>query len=1430
MSCERKMAAVYAVLISVNLIFSNIPFSRASTHWVVTEDGRVQAQMDSVFNMKRPYDLVAFMKQEDRAAMLDELKQELLSRKDEIDRTEDRDTGLEEKFYKTDEDCLAAGKQLPDLDLYISTVLPLENKGIRPEDFLPVFISGSTLMQPDCTMYTDMPYSPYAFEHLDGMKERRNLPGTAELGLKNAITYQDNVDEYGHRIFEAFKSNKTSWVLYNMAAFYWRIKGDPYNVIECVRRALHYSPRHQKDVALISLANVLHRAQKSNEAAIVVHAALDVSKELNVNHFTLGNIYAVLGEYNKSVICFENTLKIQPDFEAAAKRKHAVLCHAKLEGALEAQHRSLQRTLNDLKDYQRKHDFWQQQNDKLLSEQVPVDVKLAQHVAYEELRIREISSEIGEYCRMGDKDGKQVLMCSWGRKAEPVIKMDLTDNTSNDRTEEVKTKVVPVKSSLEDDSDKDFSKPVHGQKYSYETVKAPRAQGVTPEHLLVGWPEKAECDDLVQNKVPDPRNLTSTYLCPSNKGFEVKLLLTEALGLKEGDEHPLPWYPPVCVTLLDIPEGNTKSYDHVHSVSQEQRKTVPLKLVDSFHTELLLGHANNGKITIEELGQRILSGLKQNSGPKWILFNLAGLYWRIIGNNYHAIECFRRSIYTSPIEVQDVSEVNLANVLYRWGRYEDARVLVIEALRRNEYEPASNFLLGNIEWALKNYSGAVYRYELALEAEPEYTDVTNTLRALKCFLKFYQAQQSVAPNEVLSSCHSGVSNDMQSESRVVCRNENGEEKCVLETRTRKAGKQVSSPSSSSCGCQTCCNRCCGNGGNSCPQPKGPAGSDPALPNLSMVEHDSGDDSDTEVKDLRIQEVLDETCVSEECHNVKVQCLVPIQSQSNGQPPHIKLELVKGQMFQKFIFAESPDELTVRPEDCVIFNDGTKTEGCSRPEFKAYIEELAEMEEDDDSLSLYINGHLTKILPLGRGQEVGPGNDRLHIHMGKHKLGGVKFVTGGKKTKEWSMDRKAQKGKEGENSWKEQDGKEGINSRQDQDVKKVGNSRKAQDGKEGGNIQQDHGKEVGNSGNKKDGKEGDNSQKEKEEKEGGNSRQDQDGKKGKKGRKYQDGKEVKETSKVKEGKVISKDGKDFQASTGKADGVKGPERLEPPPFHAHVTVDSPPSQEVPDEDDRKRDVLQLPDSMVPDTQKYIRKRLHIAVPKTDECQKLPKVDLRKFTSTWLSLSVKNVRLSQFLNFEENIRKNDYMEPECRYDVPVMSVADHLPGVQYRDELDYKPEFGLKGVLEKISGRSESIEVIGTRIARGLAKNETSWVLVNLAALYWRVRGVANKALNCLRVAMYTSPIQTKDMALLSIANILHRSGYVNDAIVAASHAMDLSPNLVVGHFNMANLYAAKEQWDDAAMFYESTLGLQSDFEPAKLRLKLIHCMKVLKKRS
>ena len=38
-----------------------------------------------------------------------------------------------------------------------------------------------------------------------GMKNRQNLSGSAELGLKNAITHRSNVDDYGHLVYEAMQ-------------------------------------------------------------------------------------------------------------------------------------------------------------------------------------------------------------------------------------------------------------------------------------------------------------------------------------------------------------------------------------------------------------------------------------------------------------------------------------------------------------------------------------------------------------------------------------------------------------------------------------------------------------------------------------------------------------------------------------------------------------------------------------------------------------------------------------------------------------------------------------------------------------------------------------------------------------------------------------------------------------------------------------------------------------------------------------------------------------------------------------------------------------------------------------------------------------------------------------------------------------------------
>ena len=73
-------------------------------------------------------------------------------------------------------------------------------------------------------------------------------------------------------------------------------------------------------------------------------------------------------------------------------------------------------------------------------------------------------------------------------------------------------------------------------------------------------------------------------------------------------------------------------------------------------------------------------------GPQWVLYNLAGLYWRIIGNNYHGVECLRRSLHLSPPEYRDVPLHNLVNILYRWGRIDDALVVMKDALNISDFE------------------------------------------------------------------------------------------------------------------------------------------------------------------------------------------------------------------------------------------------------------------------------------------------------------------------------------------------------------------------------------------------------------------------------------------------------------------------------------------------------------------------------------------------------------------------------------------------------------------------------------------------------------------------------------------------------------------------------------------------------------------------
>uniref|UniRef100_A0A0L8GXM0 Uncharacterized protein n=3 Tax=Octopus bimaculoides TaxID=37653 RepID=A0A0L8GXM0_OCTBM len=387
---------------------------------------------------------------------------------------------------------------------------------------------------------------------------------------------------------------------------------------------------------------------------------------------------------------------------------------------------------------------------------------------------------------MTDRHGHHILECNRDRKPSSNFDFSLS---SEDSSSNIETKEKDPAWSLDAKSTTDYSVPVRAPLYSAESKNHHHKE------MPVDWPSKEECDVYVQ-KFPDPQNMSTVYLSPENKGFEVRALLSEAQSLYAGDEHPLPWYPPICTPLLDITDGSVLTYDHIRSVAD--RANFALKFPEPAMRQILLDHVNNGIVTKEEVGQRILTALKQSISPNWILFNLAGLYWRILGNAFYGIECIRRALYTVPELYRDVPLINLGSILYRVGRYDDAIVVIKDALMINSVEPLTNYFLGNLLVATQNYTGAVWHYEQALVEPYGLKEAYSALRAVKCQQKFHKPAQSEASHHLSDTngmtdssttspnCQQKImysTNIPQGESRVICQTENGAEKCVIETRS-----------------------------------------------------------------------------------------------------------------------------------------------------------------------------------------------------------------------------------------------------------------------------------------------------------------------------------------------------------------------------------------------------------------------------------------------------------------------------------------------------------------------------------------------------------------------------------------------------------------------------------------------------------------------
>ncbi|KAK7872505.1 hypothetical protein R5R35_014291 [Gryllus longicercus] len=740
----------------------------ASTHWVVTENGRIQSQLDSMFHMRRPYDLLSLLEQEKRVKAIEELHNELMTRKSSIDQqwgTLEGAADLESRLYSQDPDCLKAGHTLADTDLYISLIGDIRER-VKLENYL-VSCEGGVPELPDCSAVIDLDFSMTSFEHLQVMVKRANLSTCPELSLASFVLEDQDMAQFAHQVALGLQRNSTSWLHHNLAAVYWRIRGNAPNAVECARRAVHFAPRQYKDLALLTLGGLLQQAKALVEAALVLHAAVDHAPHVPQNHLALGTVYAILGDYNRSVACLDNALKLLPSLETASKLKHTVKCHHKLEQGLLDLHQSLQSMLGELQEYHARQERWLQLQERLRREQAPLEMRLLDQdpallsllrgpSCVQQLPDGSQSSRSCEHIGLGtfpwQAHSLQLLLRKVESRAKKISEQMLRHNPLVQEQSVLESSQSAASEGEEPVSMED------GRQVGDGGVKEEAAVDealVTPPEAQ-SWPSQEECT-AYKGQFPVIQDLSSVFLAPEDRGFEAHLYLGPLIGLGSGEEHVLPWYPPTC-SAAEVSHEPLVQRLFPRLVPQHPEPAPELQLLPE-----LLKYGVQGQAVEAEIGQRILSAINKDVGPRWLLHSLAALYWRVRGNLRHALDCLRVAVAAAPARLADVPLVSLGALLLRAGQLPAARRAALHALAVDDRQVISHFLLGLVLEAQSNHSGAIHHLKKVLEIQPNYLggQARNLLRAAACREQFSNTPLTDEPSSE-EMCGTGKPMDLLS--------------------------------------------------------------------------------------------------------------------------------------------------------------------------------------------------------------------------------------------------------------------------------------------------------------------------------------------------------------------------------------------------------------------------------------------------------------------------------------------------------------------------------------------------------------------------------------------------------------------------------------------------------------------------------------------
>ncbi|XP_058791856.1 uncharacterized protein LOC131664619 isoform X2 [Phymastichus coffea] len=173
-------------------------------------------------------------------------------------------------------------------------------------------------------------------------------------------------------------------------------------------------------------------------------------------------------------------------------------------------------------------------------------------------------------------------------------------------------------------------------------------------------------------------------------------------------------------------------------------------------------------------------------------------------------------------------------------------------------------------------------------------------------------------------------------------------------------------------------------------------------------------------------------------------------------------------------------------------------------------------------------------------------------------------------------------------------------------------------------------------------------------------------------------------------------------------------------------------------------------------------------------------------------------------------------------------DNLLGVANRNKHPLVPEPGVVLMFKKSEEKVTDfdIDLLERRLKRAKREKPKSVQLYNQIGNFWRIKGNAQRSIECFRRALAVSPHNAE--VLLNLARVLLVLEYLDDASYLARRSLELQPpdrNAWEQYLTLGQIFKAYGHFQEAAVHLRHALELKPDLVDAAKALKEVESLPV-----